>query len=67
MLVATKGTIASYHLWKKMVDLTLKHRYAITITDAGIDDEQLCSHWKRRENPIDFVSWFATKYDLSEL
>jgi hypothetical protein len=37
----------------------LNEVYAITIEDAGFDDEFLKSHWEEKEPPFEFVRWFA--------
>lgn len=50
--------------WRQAVDLRLEEVYAITIEDAGFDDEFLRTHWKDREPPFEFVSWFGNKHDL---
>ena len=59
-----KATTVSYISWRKTVDKVLESTYAITIEDAGIGDQQLVAHWKGRESPDVFVSWFGAKYDL---
>jgi hypothetical protein len=61
------GTTASYISWKKTVDKVLESTYAITIEDAGIGDQQMVRHWKDRESPEEFVSWFGAKYDLQPM
>ncbi|MBR0773746.1 hypothetical protein JQ625_02780 [Bradyrhizobium diazoefficiens] len=50
--------------WRNVVDQRLRKVYAISIADAGIDDELLKSHWEEKESPFDFVQWFGNKYDL---
>jgi hypothetical protein len=57
-------TDISFSKWRKAVNRRLKNIYAITITDAGIDDEFLTSHWEMKQSPYEFVEWFGTKYDL---
>jgi len=50
--------------WRHAIDLRLDEVYAITIEDAGLDDECLKSHWNDEEPPFEFVRWFGDKYDL---
>ena len=50
--------------WRSAVDQRLEDVYVITIDDAGIDDDQLSSHWEMKQSPYEFVEWFAHKYDL---
>ena len=50
--------------WRRVVDLRLEEVYAITIEDAGFDDELLKSHWEEKEPPFEFVRWFGEKHDL---
>ena len=38
--------------WRRVVDLRLEEVYAITIEDAGFDDEFLKSHWEGKRAPI---------------
>jgi len=53
--------------WRAAVNRRLKSVYAITINDAGIDDEFLTSHWELKQSPFEFVEWFGTKYDLDSV
>lgn len=46
------------------LDRRLKDIYAISLDDAGIDDEFLKPHWEEKEAPFEFVLWFGNKYDL---
>ena len=50
--------------WRRAVDRRLREIYAITINDAGIDEEILGLHWEDKEPPFEFVLWFGNKYDL---
>jgi hypothetical protein len=50
--------------WRHAVNARLKNVYLITIEDAGIDEQDLRSRWKRKEPPHNYVDWFALKYDL---
>lgn len=50
--------------WRGAVNRRLKDIYLITISDAGIDDEMLVSHWQMKQSPYEFVEWYALKYDL---
>lgn len=50
--------------WRRVVDLRLEEVYAITIEDAGFEDEFLKSHWEEKEPPFEFVRWFGEKNDL---
>jgi hypothetical protein len=57
-------TGADFVEWRRTVDKRLEEIYAITIADAGMDDEYLMSHWKDKEPPFEFVGWYGNKYDL---
>jgi hypothetical protein len=57
-------TDISFAKWRAAVNRRLKSVYAITINDAGIDDEFLTSHWEMKQSQFEFVEWFGTKYDL---
>jgi hypothetical protein len=57
-------TEISFAKWRSAVNRRLKAIYAITINDAGIDDEFLASHWDMKQSPYEFVEWFGIKYDL---
>ena len=50
--------------WRNAVNRRLKEIYVITISDAGIDDAFLKSHWEMKQPPYEFVEWFGNKYDL---
>lgn len=50
--------------WRRAVDRRLKEIYAITIEDAGVDDDFLKPHWDGKEPPFEFVLWYGNKYDL---
>lgn len=50
--------------WRRAVDQRLEEIYAITIEDAGVDDEFLRTHWEGKEPPFEFVLWYGDKYDL---
>lgn len=56
----------SFAKWRVAVDRRLNDIYVITISDAGIDDEFLKSHWEMKQSPFEFVEWFGIKYDLDE-
>lgn len=55
---------ASEHSWIAEVDRTLRREWRITAADAGLSREDLKRHWTDGLSPIDFVEWFAAKYDL---
>jgi len=57
-------TEISFAKWRAAVNRRLKSVYAITINDAGIDNEFLTSHWEMKQSPFEFVEWFGNKYDL---
>jgi hypothetical protein len=38
--------------WRRVVDLRLNEVYAITIEDAGFDDEFLKSHWDEKSHHL---------------
>lgn len=50
--------------WREAVNARLRNVYMITIEDAGIDEQDLKSHWATKESPYNYVEWFALKYDL---
>lgn len=50
--------------WAKRVGQLLEREYAVTLDDAGLDQEVLDRHYDERSNPADFVRWFAAKFDL---
>jgi hypothetical protein len=60
-------TETSFVEWRTAVNRRLKRIYAISINDAGIDDELLKPHWKEKEPPFAFVLWFGNKYDLDPI
>lgn len=54
----------SEHSWIAEVDRTLRREWRISAADAGLSNEDLKRHWTDGRSPIDFVEWFAEKYDL---
>lgn len=50
--------------WIVAVDRRLKRDWRISISDAGLSDEDLTRHWRDGDTPEAFVAWFAKKYDL---
>jgi hypothetical protein len=39
--------------------------YKVTLEDLGAhDDPRLGSSWSNGETPLEYVEWFAEKYDL---
>jgi hypothetical protein len=50
--------------WRRAVDQQLEKIFAITIEDAGVDDDFLRAHWEGKESPFEFVLWYGNKYDL---
>lgn len=57
-------TSVSYSDWHSAVDEHLSTIYCITIEDAGFDEEYLIRHWESGEAALEFVEWYASKYDL---
>jgi hypothetical protein len=57
----------TFENWKREVDDLMHRQYAITIVDAGIDDDGLRKHWGTQSSAGDFVEWFAIKYDLTSV
>jgi hypothetical protein len=53
--------------WKHEVDQRMHFTYAITIVDAGFDDEELQKHWDTRLPACEFVEWIARKHDLTSV
>jgi hypothetical protein len=54
----------TFPTWRSAVNVKLKKVYAITINDAGIEDDLLKAHWETKQSPLEFVEWFGIKYDL---
>lgn len=50
--------------WVKEVDHIMKRDWCIDLTDAGAASEDVLRYWRFGEEPVDFVDWFAEKYDL---
>lgn len=50
--------------WVQTVDRLLLSDWRMSVTDAGIDEDQLTRAWRDGEDPAAFVAWFAEKYDL---
>jgi hypothetical protein len=57
-------TETDFSEWRAAVNRRLKNIYAISLNDAGIEDDLLKSHWEEKEPPFAFVLWFGNKYDL---
>lgn len=53
-----------YERWVEAVDLIMKQDWCIDTADAGLDSADLSRCWREGEDPAEFVSWFAEKYDL---
>lgn len=54
----------SEHSWIAEVDRKLRREWRISAADAGLSKEDLKRQWTDGLSPIDFVEWFAEKYDL---
>lgn len=54
----------SEHSWIAEVDRKFHREWSISAADAGLSREDLKRHWTEGLSPIDFVEWFAQKYDL---
>ncbi|MGE5564821.1 MAG: hypothetical protein ACM3YN_01505 [Parcubacteria group bacterium] len=55
-----------FTVWKQEADTELRLRWAIGLNDAGISDEELRKHFQDGVHALDFVEWFARKYDLTD-
>jgi hypothetical protein len=44
----------SFRKWCNAVNRRLEDIYAITIEDAGVDDEFLTPHWEMKQSPYEF-------------
>ena len=54
----------SFDEWRDQVNkLFLKH-CVMTIEDAGVEDGELRKFYDQPWTPIQYVEWFAKKYDL---
>ena len=54
----------SFVRWTTSVDRNLQSGYAVTIKDVGISECALRDAWKAGDAPVDYVRWFAQKYEL---
>jgi hypothetical protein len=45
--------------WRRVVDLRLEEVYAITIEDAGFDDELMKSHWEEKSHHLSLYDGLA--------
>jgi hypothetical protein len=52
--------------WLFEVDRQLLRRFALDHNDAGWDESQIAKYFDFGMPPVDFVNWFAAKYDLTE-
>lgn len=59
--VAKSGAV---YRWIAEVDLKFRREWRINAADAGLSREDLKRHWADGLSPVDFVDWFAEKYDL---
>lgn len=50
--------------WVQRVDRLLQRDWCVSVSDAGIDENQLNRAWADGDTPAAFVEWFAEKYDL---
>lgn len=50
--------------WVRTADRLLRRDWCLSVTDAGIDEDQLTRAWRDGEDSAAFVAWFAEKYDL---
>lgn len=50
--------------WREEVNRLLLRDYFIDLDMAGIEDKYLFVHYEMNQMPVDFVEWFAAKYDL---
>lgn len=50
--------------WIWTVNRLLLSDWRLSVTDAGIDEDQPTRAWRDEEDPAAFVAWFAEKYDL---
>ncbi|MFZ5670388.1 MAG: hypothetical protein ACOY4K_12915 [Pseudomonadota bacterium] len=53
--------------WRSRVDALLKRDYCIDLADAGASDADVERYFRYGESPVEFVEWFAEKYDLQKL
>lgn len=58
---------SSLKRWLSEVDRQLLHRFAIDHVDAGWDESQIVKYFGFGMSPVEFVSWFTAKYDLTEI
>jgi hypothetical protein len=53
-----------FTVWRQEADTEMRLRWVIGLDDAGIGDDELLKHFQDGVHAIDFVEWFARKYDL---
>lgn len=51
--------------WRNAVDGRMSNVYAVTLDEAGIDDDRLISHWEMKQSPYEFVEWLGVKFGLT--
>lgn len=54
-----------FEAWRTLVNNLFTADYCASISDLGIDEDRLKSHYQEKESPESFVEWFAEKYDLT--
>ena len=52
--------------WREEVNRLLLRDYYVDLGMAGIEDEFLQVHFNMKQEPADFIEWFAIKYDLHD-
>lgn len=55
----------SFETWRERVEKQFRKYCAMSIEDAGIDDEELRGIYADGWTPSFYVRWFARKYDLN--
>ncbi len=50
--------------WAAQVDSLMQRDWCIGITDAGLSDDDILRYWRSGDEPAEFVTWIAEKYDL---
>lgn len=54
----------SFTPWREEANRLLLRDWFVDLEMAGIEDQFLLDHYAMDQLPLEFVEWFAAKYDL---
>lgn len=57
----------SFSRWRHLADKALSARFAITIEDAGMPEDDLRKSWQSGQTAQEYITWYGEKYDLTRL